>query len=108
MEERDTFAEDMAKELDATILMLAERQADYVERLGEERVAELEEYQHLRLSGDLPMREVEEFERSLSSHDRAWVTIFHRLNRARAQRVLLGRVCMKEIIDGKLPSLDDD
>lgn len=108
MEERDTFAEDMAKELDATILMLSERQEEYLNKLGEERVAELEEYQHLRLSGELHLREIEEFERTLSSHDRAWVTIFHRLNRVRNQRVQLGRVCMKEIIGGKLPTLDGD
>jgi hypothetical protein len=102
MQERDTFAEDMARELDATILMLIERQSHYVENLGTERVAELEEYQQMRLSGDWTVWEIEEFERTLSSHDCEWMAIDLRLARARAHRVLLGRACMKEVIDCKL------
>lgn len=107
MNERDTFAEDMARELDATILMLEESKAQYEQKIGKDRAIELEEYQQLRLNGDLAIWEKEEFERSLSSHDRQWVTLFHRLARARAQRVLLGRVCMREVIDGKLPNIDE-
>jgi len=99
MADPDTFTLDMAKELDATIHLLAEREMACADRLGAQRLAEIEAYR----AGQLGAEEAAEFERSLDSLDREWMALSTRLERARSNRVKAGRLCMQAITGDKQP-----
>jgi hypothetical protein len=94
MDHDDQFAEDMARELEATIRMLDARQLLIEALMGAEHVSELYEYliENVEHSQE---QEVAELERWLDSRDNEWISVVMRLKRARQQRVMLGQLCMK-------------
>lgn len=89
----DQFAEDMARELEATIRMLDARQLLIESLMDAEHVSELCEYliENVEHSQE---QEVAELERWLDSRDNEWISVVMRLKRARQQRVMLGQLCM--------------
>ncbi|MDP3830763.1 MAG: hypothetical protein Q8Q47_05810, partial [Ignavibacteriaceae bacterium] len=94
----DRFAEDMARELDASIRMLEARQLLIEGLMGVERVRELGEY--LEETIESPQQQDEaEMERWLDSRDNEWIHVVVRLKHARQQRVMLGRLCMRMSVD---------
>lgn len=95
MVEEDSFADEMARELDATIRMLAEQESALAEVLGPERIKELEEYLTGRLDGS-PEQERAEFDRWLDSRDSEWLSVASHL-----QRAALGHLCMRLDIGGR-------
>lgn len=98
MSHDDQFTEDMARELDTTIRMLDARQLFIEALMGAEHVSELCEY---LIENVEHAQEVAELERWLDSRDNEWIYIVSRLKRARQQRVMLGRLCMKMDLSGR-------
>ncbi|NMM29071.1 MAG: hypothetical protein HHJ12_17780 [Glaciimonas sp.] len=94
MTDEDSFADDMARELDATICMLAEWKSALAAALGTEQVCKLEEYRAGRLDSSAE-QERAEFERWLDSRDSEWLMVVGRMRHMRDQRAALGRLCMR-------------
>ena len=94
MSHDDQFAEDMAREQEATIRMLEARQLLIENLMGAAHVSELCEYliENIEHSQE---QEAAELERWLDSRDNEWIYVVMRLKHARQQRVMLGRLCMK-------------
>ncbi|MFZ3088466.1 MAG: hypothetical protein WA123_10430 [Methylotenera sp.] len=94
MVDDDSFADDMARELDAAIRMLVEQESLLAAAIGAERVCELEEYFVEILDGSAG-QVITEFERWLDSRDIEWISVVARLRHVRIQRATLGRLCMQ-------------
>jgi len=94
MVDDDSFADDMARELDAAIRMLVEQESVLAAVIGAERVCELEEY-FVEILDSSVGQVITEFERWLDSRDLEWISVVARLRHARIQRATLGRLCMQ-------------
>jgi len=94
------FAEEMARELDATIRTLEERESLLASAMGAEHVTELERFltEILDNSGE---QDISELERWLDSRDNEWISVVARIRHARNQRATLGRLCMRTNIRNK-------
>lgn len=90
-EEDQAFINEMVKELDASIRALMAEEQRLMERLGEERVAELLEYWQKQL----PVDEEEAFKLALDHNDKKLIWIWLRLKRARISRASAGQALMK-------------
>ncbi|MDD2759518.1 MAG: hypothetical protein PHH11_04405 [Methylomonas sp.] len=86
------FIHEMVRELDASIRTLVAEEQRLVERLGDERVAELTEYWQKQLPAD----EEEAFKLALDHDDKKLTWIWLRLERARQSRARAGQALMKD------------
>lgn len=94
MVDDDSFADDMARELDDAIRMLVEQESLLAAAIGAERVRELEEY-FAEILDSSAEQVITEFERWLDSRDNEWISVVTRLRHVRIQRATLGRLCMQ-------------
>lgn len=91
MEELDPeFLAQMAKELDASMRKLEQREAELVAMLGAERVDELRALWARELERD----DEDEMKRNMDWDDKELIWVWARLERARQKRVLVGRTSM--------------
>ncbi|QGM46798.1 hypothetical protein [Methylocystis heyeri] len=88
-EEKD-FIEEVARRLDATLLLLEEEEARLMGQLGEERCGELRAF-WLSALEEIDMEEVR---RSLDSDDRSLIRVWNRLQTNRSRRAVAGRSAM--------------
>lgn len=86
------FINEMVRELDASIRALIAEEQRLMAKLGEERVAELQEYWQKQL----PAEEEEAFKLSLDHSDKKLTWIWLRLKRARQSRTMAGQALMKD------------
>ena len=100
MDQDQSFVEEMARELDNTIRRLSTLVAALNEALGDERLAELEDYQNGHIDVEVAF-EGQQFERSLDARDLEWLSVSARLRRARKQRVAVGQLCMRRSVLGR-------
>ena len=94
------FAEDMAREFDATIRTLEERKSLLASVMGAEHIAELDGFL-AEILGNSVKQDISELERWLDSRDNEWISVVARIRHARNQRAALGRLCMRTNIRNK-------
>jgi hypothetical protein len=91
------FLAEMAKELDASMRKLEQREAELLAMLGAERVEELRALWAKEMERD----DEEELKRNMDWDDKELIWVWARLERARQKRVLAGRTSMASQVYGK-------
>lgn len=86
------FINEMVKGLDESIRDLAELERGLVDRLGDERVAELREYWLKQMQPE----DEEAFKLSLDHNDKMLIWYWSRLKRAHQSRAQAGKALMKD------------
>jgi hypothetical protein len=89
--EDQEFITEMVRELDDSIRSLAAEEKRLMNRLGDERVAELKEYWQKKM----PAEDEEAFRLALDHNDKKLTWIWFRLQRARQSRAKAGQALMK-------------
>lgn len=93
-EDDQDFLREMAKSLDATLYELNAREEELLDVLGDERAEDLQSYYDRRLDPE----EAEQFREMLDYDDRQMISVWNRLLRVKEQRLLVGRLLMRNII----------
>jgi hypothetical protein len=91
MEKLDpAFLAEMAKELEASMRKLKQRESELAALLGPDRVEEL----RALWARELPANEEDDIKRNMDWDDKEMIWVWARLNRVRQKRVLVGRYSM--------------